>query len=49
MIPMFAKTLNVGTVQATGILNRVIRDTATDINAEKMNCAKDRHIRWTTF
>ena len=49
MIPMFAKTLNVGTVQATGILNRVIRDTATDINAEKMNCAEDRRIHWTTF
>jgi hypothetical protein len=26
-----------------------IRDTATDINAEKMNCAEDRRIRWTTF
>jgi hypothetical protein len=32
-----------------GIFNRVVRDTATDINAEKMNCAEDRCIRWTTF
>jgi hypothetical protein len=49
MIPMFAKTFNIGTVQATGLLNRVVRDTAIDINAEKMNCAEDRRIRWTTL
>ena len=49
MIPMFAKTFNIGTVQATGLLNRVVRDTATDINAKKMNCAEDRRIRWTTL
>ena len=49
MIPMFAKTFNIGTVAATGLLNRVVRNMATDINAEKMNCAEDRRIRWTTF
>ncbi len=48
MIPMFAKTFNIGTGQATGLLNRVVRDTATDINAKKLNCAEDRRIRWTT-
>jgi len=42
MIPMFSKTLNIGTVAAMGILNQDIHDTATDINAEKMNCAEDR-------
>jgi hypothetical protein len=49
MIPIFAKTFNIGTVKASGLLNRVVRDTATDINAEKMNCAEDRCIRWTTY
>jgi hypothetical protein len=49
MIPIFAKTFSIRTVKATGLLNRVIRDTATDINCEKMNCAEDRRIRWTTY
>jgi hypothetical protein len=34
MIPIFAKTFSIGTVKATGLLNRVVRDTATDINCE---------------
>ena len=45
MIPMIRKTLNVSTVQATGILNQVIRDTATEIYADRLNCAEDRRIR----
>jgi hypothetical protein len=49
LIPMFSRTLNISTVQATGILNRVIRDTVTDIHADWLNCAEDCHIRWTTF
>ena len=49
MIPMFAKTFNIRMVQATGLLNQVVHDTATDINAEKMNCAEDHRIRWTTY
>jgi hypothetical protein len=49
MIPIFAKTFNIGTVKASRLLNRVVRDTATDINAEKMNCAEDRRIHWTTY
>ncbi len=48
MIPMFAKTFNIGTGQAMGLLNRVVCDTVTDINAEKLNCVEDRRIRWTT-
>jgi hypothetical protein len=32
MIPMIAETLNIGTVKAMGVLNRVVRDTAIEIN-----------------
>ncbi len=46
---MLAKTFDIGTVAATEILNRVVRDTATDINADKLNCAEDRRIHWTTY
>ena len=46
---MLAKTFNIGTLDATGLLNRVVRDTATDIHAVKLNCAEDRRIRWTTY
>ena len=48
MIPIFAQTFNIRTLDATELLNRVIRDTAIDINAEKLNCAEDRRVRWTT-
>ena len=46
---MLAKTFNIGTLDATGLLNRVVCDTATDIHAVKLNCAEDRRIRWTTY
>ena len=46
---MLAKTFNIGTLDATGLLNRVVRDTATDIHAVKLNCAEDRRICWTTY
>ena len=49
MIPMIAGTLNIGTVEEAGVLNRVVRDTAIEINAEKLNCAEDRRIRWTKY
>ena len=49
LIPMLMQTFNVGTIEATGLLNCVVRDTATDINAEKLNCAEDCRIRWTTY
>jgi len=45
MIPMLAKTFNIGTIEATGLLNRVVCDTATGINAVKLNCVEDRRIR----
>jgi hypothetical protein len=43
------KTFDISTVETTGLLNRVILDTAYDIIAEKLNCAEDRRIRWTTY
>jgi hypothetical protein len=49
MIPMLAKTFNIGTIEATGLLNCVVCNTATDINAVKLNCAEDCCIRWTTY
>jgi hypothetical protein len=49
MIPTLAKTLNLGTTKATNLIDRVVRDTATDIHAAKLNCAEDRRIRWTMY
>ena len=43
MIPMLTKTFNIGTIEATGLLNRVVCDTATNINAE------DCRICWMTY
>ena len=49
MIPMLVKTFNIGILDATGLLNRVVCDMATDIHVVKLNCAEDRRIRWTTY
>ncbi len=49
LIPMLMKTFDIGTIKATRLLNRAVRDMAIDINAVKLNCAEDRHIRWTTY
>jgi hypothetical protein len=49
MIVTVAETVNVSTVEATGILSRLIRDTADNIHGYKLNCAEDRRIRWTTY
>jgi len=43
------KAFDIGMIEATGLLNCVVRDTAIDINAVKLNCAEDWHIRWTTY
>ena len=47
MIPILVQTFNIQTLNATELLNRVIRDTAIDINTVKLNCAEDRRVRWT--
>ena len=49
LIPMLVKTFDIGTIEATGLLHRVVRDTAIEINAVRLNCAEDRRIRWTTY
>ncbi len=49
MILMLAKTFNIGTIEATGLMNHFVRNTATNINAVKLNYAEDRRIRWTTY
>ncbi len=49
MIPMIAKTLNISTGKAVGVLNCVVCNMAIEINTEKLNCAEDRHICWTTY
>jgi hypothetical protein len=48
-IPMFSKTFNIGLIEATGLLNCMVRNTAIDINAKRLNCADERRIRWTTY
>ena len=45
MIPMLMKTFDIGMVAATELLNRVVRDTAIDIKAAKLDFAKDRRAR----
>ena len=47
IIPTLAQ-INIQTLDDTKLLNRVIRDTAIDINAVKLNCAEDCRVRWTT-
>ena len=49
LIPMLMKTFHIGTIEATGLLKCVVCDTAIDINADKLNCAEDHRIRWTTY
>ncbi len=40
LIVMVVKTFDIGMIEATGLLNRTICDTASDINEKKLNCAK---------
>jgi len=49
MIPMLVKTFNIGILDATGLLNHVVCNTATDIHMVKLNFVEDRRIRWTTY
>jgi len=49
MIVTVAETMNISSMAATGILNRLVRDTAENIHGDKLNCAEDRRIRWTTY
>ena len=49
MIPMLTKTFNIRTIEAAGLLNCVVCDTATDINAVKSNCAEDCRICWMMY
>jgi len=45
MISVLARTFFIGMIEATGLLNYVVRDTAIDINVMKLNCAQDCRIR----
>jgi hypothetical protein len=49
IIPMLAKTFNICTGKIKGLFNRIVCNMATKINAEKLNCAEDHRIRWTTY
>ena len=49
MIPMLVKTFNIGTIEATGLLNCIVHNMSTDINAVKLNCAEDPCNRWMTY
>ena len=50
LIDMLVKTLSISSTKASTLLTRLLRDTAEDtMSADKLNCAKDRRICWTTF
>ncbi len=49
MIRMLAKTFDIRMGKATGLLNCILHDMATDIDAKKLNCVEDHQIHWTTY
>jgi hypothetical protein len=50
LIVTLVKTMGITSSEAGKLLSRLLRDTAKEMmNAEKLNCAEDRRIRWTTF
>ena len=49
LILMLMNTFAIGTIDAMGLLNRIVCNAAIDINAKKLNCADDLCIRWTTY
>jgi len=49
LMTMLVKTMDIETSEAGKLLDRLLRDTAQDIHAEKLNCAEDRRVRWTTY
>ena len=46
---MVTKMFNIGTCEATSVLNCVICDTANEIQAKKLKCAEDCHICSTMY
>jgi hypothetical protein len=50
LIVTLVKTVGITSSEAGKLLSRLLRDTAEEtMDAEKLNCAEDRRIRWTTF
>jgi transposase-like protein len=50
LIHTLVKTLSISSTEASTLLTRLLHDTAEDtMSADKLNCAEDRRIRWTTF
>ena len=50
MIATLVKTLSISSTEANTLLKRMLHDTADDeMSADKLNCAEDRRICWTTF
>ncbi len=46
---MLVKIMDMESREAGKLLDRLLCDTAQDIQVEKLNCAEDRHVRWTTY
>ena len=46
---MLVKTMDMESPEAGKLLDRLLCDTAQDIHVEKLNCAEDRRVRWTTY
>ena len=49
LMTMLVKTMDIESSEAGKLLYRLLRDTAQDIHAEKLNCAEDHRVRWTTY
>jgi len=50
LIHTLVKTLSISSTEASTLLTHLLRDTAEDtMSADKLNCAEDRRICWTTF
>ncbi len=46
---MLVKTMDMESREAGKLLDWLLPDTAQDIHVEKLNCAEDRPVRWTTY
>jgi len=50
LIATLVKMLSISSTEADTLLKRMLPDTAEDtMSVDKLNCAEDRCIRWTTF
>jgi hypothetical protein len=50
LIDALVKMLSISSTEASTLLTRLLRNTVEDtMSADKLNCAEDRCIRWTTF